>query len=446
MVMKRCPECRRDYYDDTLLYCLDDGNALLEGPADGNRLGESPTLRRIPTADQVKIQMGGKAEDSPKNQKASAFRTISPVMLGLITVGLVIASGTAYWFFLRGSAPSEKPVSGLNSAVNDDYLRAKVLVASENKPDNEAAIKLLKNVVAVDPRFAPGWAALGRAYSIKAFYFATDSERKQLTEDAEVAVERSFSIDPNLGDAYFARGFILWTHSNRFPHEQAIQAFQRAIAINPKLDEAHHQLGLVYLHLGLFDKAKAELTNTLVINQSNTLARFRIGVIAMYAGKYEDALSVFKSTPLEKNPSLHAFQTATVLFQLGKSDEALSMIDKYLQDYPNDEGGVGTSVKAMIFAKAGKAGEAEDAIRRADELGRNFGHFHHAAYNIASAYALLNKPDQAMEWLQLAADDGFPCYPLFDSDQNLRNIRQNPKFIAFIAKSKQQWERYNATF
>ncbi|MGQ0542218.1 MAG: hypothetical protein ACT4O9_10285 [Blastocatellia bacterium] len=31
--MKRCPECRRDYYDDTLLYCLDDGNALLEGTA-----------------------------------------------------------------------------------------------------------------------------------------------------------------------------------------------------------------------------------------------------------------------------------------------------------------------------------------------------------------------------------------------------------------------------
>ena len=30
--MKRCPECRRDYYDDTLLYCLDDGNALLDDP------------------------------------------------------------------------------------------------------------------------------------------------------------------------------------------------------------------------------------------------------------------------------------------------------------------------------------------------------------------------------------------------------------------------------
>src|SRR5215204_5137808 len=31
--MKRCPECRRDYYDETLLYCLDDGAALVDGPA-----------------------------------------------------------------------------------------------------------------------------------------------------------------------------------------------------------------------------------------------------------------------------------------------------------------------------------------------------------------------------------------------------------------------------
>src|SRR4051812_43571873 len=30
--MKRCPECRRDYYDETLLYCLEDGAALVQGP------------------------------------------------------------------------------------------------------------------------------------------------------------------------------------------------------------------------------------------------------------------------------------------------------------------------------------------------------------------------------------------------------------------------------
>jgi len=31
--MKRCPECRRDYYDDSLSFCLDDGTALVDGLA-----------------------------------------------------------------------------------------------------------------------------------------------------------------------------------------------------------------------------------------------------------------------------------------------------------------------------------------------------------------------------------------------------------------------------
>ncbi|HKP69232.1 MAG TPA: hypothetical protein VJV05_08110 [Pyrinomonadaceae bacterium] len=34
--MKRCPECRRDYTDETLNYCLDDGATLLDGPASGD--------------------------------------------------------------------------------------------------------------------------------------------------------------------------------------------------------------------------------------------------------------------------------------------------------------------------------------------------------------------------------------------------------------------------
>ncbi len=29
--MKRCPECRKDYLDDSLLYCLDDGTSLVQG-------------------------------------------------------------------------------------------------------------------------------------------------------------------------------------------------------------------------------------------------------------------------------------------------------------------------------------------------------------------------------------------------------------------------------
>ncbi len=69
--MKRCPECRRDYYDDTLLYCLDDGNALLEGPATASSGDEPATAILHSTAasgeapTRAQIQMTGETAVLP---------------------------------------------------------------------------------------------------------------------------------------------------------------------------------------------------------------------------------------------------------------------------------------------------------------------------------------------------------------------------------------------
>jgi tetratricopeptide (TPR) repeat protein len=122
------------------------------------------------------------------------------------------------------------------------------------------------NRLSADPGLAVAHAALARAYTIKAFYFASDSERKQLNEYAEVAVERALALDPRSAEAYFARGLMLWTPSRRFPHEQAVRAYQQALAVDPSLDEVHHQLGVIYFHVGLFDLSQREIEKALAIN------------------------------------------------------------------------------------------------------------------------------------------------------------------------------------
>ena len=153
-----------------------------------------------------------------------------------------------------------------------------------------------------------------------------------------------------------------------------------------------------------------------------------------------DKPPINKSTPLERNPTLWAFQEATVLFRLGRDAEAAALIDKFLRDFPQDEGGVGYSVRAMMLAKAGRRSEAEASIAKSIELGRNFGHFHHSAYNIASAYALLGMNDKAATWLQDAADNGFPCYPLFSSDSQLDGLRRDVRFATMFASLKREWD------
>ena len=83
-------------------------------------------------------------------------------------------------------------------------------------------------------------------------------------------------------------------------------------------------------------------------------------------------------------------------------------------------------------------------LKNAIEKGKGFGHFHHTAYHIACAYALMGKVEPAIKWLQAAAEDGFPCYSLFEYDPYLDNLRKDPRFVALIAKLKEQWEPYQA--
>jgi tetratricopeptide (TPR) repeat protein len=156
-----------------------------------------------------------------------------------LTAIVILVAVTAYTLFFRRPALPPGPGSkSVNSAAYDYYLRGKVNVGSETRESNENGIKLLEQAVAVDPNFAPAYAGLARAYIIKLFQFSSDTEKKELNEDAEVAVTKALMLNPDLPEGHFARG----AHARRFPHKLAIQSYKRALALNPNLDEAHHKL------------------------------------------------------------------------------------------------------------------------------------------------------------------------------------------------------------
>lgn len=180
----------------------------------------------------------------------------------------------------------------------------------------------------------------------------------------------------------------------------------------------------------------------MVTNPGNNLAQLRIGETLNFQGKYDEALSTLRAIPRKVNPALVGHQIVLALFNLGRKEEASATLDQFLRDFPEENRGLFTSLQAMIAASAGQEREAEEKIKAAIEKGKGFGHFHHTAYQIACAYASMNKPEQAVKWLERAAEDGFPCYPMFERDGNLDNLRQDPRFAAFLTKQKQQWEHY----
>ncbi len=332
------------------------------------------------------------------------------------------------------AAPLVKP------EAYDCYLRGRFYAQRQNQDDNGTAILALERAVEIDPAFASAYAELAQTYTWKLFLFAP--HERQWEEKAFVAVEKALALNPELAVAHLARGRLLWTPANHFPHAKAIREYRQALALNPSLDEARNQLALVYCHVGYFDEALREAREASLTNPHNNLAVYRTAETLAFQGKHEQALSILRSIPRDVNPVLIGYQTAWVLFNLGRHEEASALVDQLSHEYPGDDGALYVSLQAVLAASAGNQSEAENKIALAVEKGKGFGHFHHAAYHIAVAFALMNRIEQAVKWLDFAALDGFPCYPLFDSDPNLANLRQDGRFIKFMAALREQWTQF----
>ena len=132
--MKRCPECRRDYYDDTLLYCLDDGNALLEGPASVDEPatailhateppGEAATRAHIHMPGQTAVLPTGKGEIVPKPRGIEKRLVAALFLLAIIVLGGFF--GYRYFNFAGAeqiNSIAVLPFENKNSDADTEYL------------------------------------------------------------------------------------------------------------------------------------------------------------------------------------------------------------------------------------------------------------------------------------------------------------------------------------
>ena len=323
-----------------------------------------------------------------------------------------------------------------NPAAYDLYLQARPHQWLENSKDIHVAITLLEKAVTLDPDFALAHAALARGYRNENFLL--DPHDSSALEKANYEAQKANDLDPDLPEAHMELGYLQWSLQNHYQHEAAVAEFRKALILNPSLAEAHHLLGSIYNHVGLFDKAEREIEQALKLDPANTGARYHRGINLLLKGDYQQAIVLLEGSQ-RYVPCLWGAQYAYALFQLGRREDAAARVKEFLKECPEDRGGTLTAMQALLAAAAGDQVVAQQRIQHAIQIGEGYQHFHHAAYFIGSAYALMNRPEPAVLFLRKAAEEGFPCYPMFDRDPNLSNLRSNPRFLQFMADLRKQW-------
>jgi tetratricopeptide (TPR) repeat protein len=316
-----------------------------------------------------------------------------------------------------------------NQEAQDLLLRAQYLSVRTTDADNQSAIALLEKAIALDSGYARAHAELASAYVTRLAYVTPD-ETRELEEKAFAAAEKALAIDRDVPEAYLARGDLLWTNSQRFAHERAVQEFRRALTLNPSSDQTHRRLARVFVHVGFFEEARYHADLALAINPSNAQALNTRAQAILWSGADEEALAILRSIPGPVLPELVEANTVFALHRLGRRDEAWSDLRRAFTKYGADASGNLAGIEALLLAES-EPRHAQELI--ADVRQRKTANpSHHAAYFAASALARMGRPEEAVGWLQEAAATGFPCYALFERDPNLDRIRPDPRFQAFM--------------
>ena len=350
-----------------------------------------------------------------------------------------IATALKSKFTAPGKPVDERKLT-TSSEAYDFYLRGKFYFNEFSNTGNDTAINILERAIAADPEFALAHAALARAYTEK--FFNYDPEKKW-RERAFVTLEKALSLDPELPEAYLARARLIWIPENKFPHEQAVAELKTAIALRPSFAEARRLLSGIYSHIGLHERADEEVHKALELNSRDIETISQISHQLYYQQKFADMLAITEKLPEDYGGAFNVARNTEVLLRMGRHKEVKSRIVEILQKY-QDHSAV-NSLAAIFYASEGNKELAKQQIEIAIARGKRFGHFHHTAYNIGTAYAIMNDHSEAIRWLQNAAEDGLPCYTFYANDPYLDNLRQDGEFISLLNKLKKQWEQFKAS-
>ena len=321
----------------------------------------------------------------------------------------------------------------------DYYLRGKFYLNENTREGTDTSITIFQQSIIADPNFALGYTALALAYFEK--YFSYDPQKKW-KEQSYVALEKAITLDPTLPEAYYVRARLLWMPDNHFPHEQAVAELRHALSLRPNFKEARNHLSAIYSHIGLHDKAYTEVYKALALDPLDMETIAQTGHQLYYQQKYTEMLAVFEKLPKNFGGSFNAGRTAEAILRLNRINEASLHVEELLKKFPDNTNS--NHVAAMFYAFQGKKEMAEQKIKIAIESAKDLGHFHHTTYNVGVAYALMNKIPEAVFWLRKTAEDGMPCYTLFENDPYLKNLRKDNEFLSLLQTLKKQWEYYQS--
>jgi serine/threonine protein kinase/Tfp pilus assembly protein PilF len=343
-------------------------------------------------------------------------------------------------------------------------------IAESDPADLDKAIPLAQKAVEIDPGVAEPYLMLAYCQA-----------RKEHWEEALVASRKALELEDHNPMAHYMVGGGLvassgimerWPNGPREDLQQGLTHLKRSVELNPGHQHTFMWLGWIYILNGQYDSARPYLERAVKIETAQRKkgltavgAESLHGNLLLRQGDLDGARHAYHNSLVTLEQSDNFYRDSFVAQThcgLGDVDYALGNFDEALKHYGNavevcttnpTNAGIGffyvracagASKALAAILVTGQANDKVDHAMKVLEEKKDFSFFFcwdacdaEAYYELASAYAELNRADDAIACLTKAAVDlGWRDLPQLESDESFANLMEAPRLLDIIEHVK----------
>jgi eukaryotic-like serine/threonine-protein kinase len=316
-----------------------------------------------------------------------------------------------------------------SAAAYEEYLRGRDLFArfifrTIAPEDCDGAVEHFQHAIQLDPNFALAYDGLGACHVNRVFKGLGGIEDY---ERAEAAFNKCLAIDPKIVEARMLMVFVLlWRGEKQKAREEVAHARKEW----PSEAVVHFVKATLHRLDGEYGRSLHSFDRLVRLDPAaHVVASYNRAIIYMYLGQFEKATQELDKAGEPDNPLVKTFR-ALALYYTGQTDAAADLMQQVVRRHPNMHG-----VRPFMAMFLSAQGNHEDALAQlSDAVKRNAEVDADIAYSVASVYALEELRNDAFEWLERAVALGNENRPCFENDPNWAALREDARFSELMNK------------
>jgi tetratricopeptide (TPR) repeat protein len=227
-----------------------------------------------------------------------------------------------------------------------------------SKDGLEKAVGYLQNAIEIDPNYAEAYALLADAYNMLGYYSFADKD--EMYDKSRMAAEKAVALDNTLADAYVALAFL--PASKRSDKRPSKELIEHAIELSPYNSNAR----IRYAWMLLSDDVNKTVEQMRLAQQLDPLSPISNGALCnslILQNNPGDAIKFCeKAVELAAEASENRALLADAYFLVGRTDDAISQIQKRIDEAQGKEKFPAYGSLAYYYARLGRRAEAEKLL------------------------------------------------------------------------------------